>query len=314
METSRGFITMAFGSDQFIRMSKGLARSMRLHSPGARLAVATDSTDPELKSLFDIIVPLERSFGDGVSQKFLIDKYSPFEKSFFIDADSLVFRSTDELWPMYESCGGFGAKGWDYLTAERPHHGVSDMPGYLAYFGVQRLPNFNAALFYFDRSVTATKVFETARKIYKDRTSIPGLRAFKNSAVSSESVFSMAMELNSVEMLPWENGKAMCPTFGEIKGLYGINVLRGRSRFMLYGREVEPVVIQFNMEAQTCYTYLRELRNLELMDRLGIDILHGSIVLPEYLNNQARYYVRRIRQRVRDLGILGILPERLLRR
>lgn len=49
--SNRGFITIAYGDLKYLRMGKALARSIRLNSPGSKLAVVTDSDDEEMHTL-----------------------------------------------------------------------------------------------------------------------------------------------------------------------------------------------------------------------------------------------------------------------
>ena len=46
---TRGLLTIAYGAPSYVRMAKGLARSLRFHNPAVSLAVVTDSGDRELK-------------------------------------------------------------------------------------------------------------------------------------------------------------------------------------------------------------------------------------------------------------------------
>jgi hypothetical protein len=297
-------------------MGKALARSIRLHGSQTKLAIVTDRKDSSLSSLFDLVIPLNPALGTGVAQKLFLDKYSPFAKTIFIDSDCLVYRNPDDLWQSYEVAKGFGVKGWDYLTADDSHYSVHDLGSYRIY--------------YFDRSPSASKVFSTAREIYENRHQV-GLKPFKNSPVADEPIFAMAMEVNSVDMLPWDNGETMSTALGKLKGSLSINVLQGKSRYIKKGVEVNPAVIHFNVGCQDYFIYRRELKRLELGHFTGSGIVSNLSVIPGYsvywtkfqvkkLTLRAKqtllinYYRRRVKERVSTLGMLGLIPERILQK
>ena len=309
---TRGFLTIAYGSSRYVRMAKGLARSMRFHNPAVSLAVVTDSGDRELRALFDFVIPLDESYGTGVSQKLHVDRYTPYDETLFVDSDCLAFADPESLWPGYR--GAFGVKGWSYLGANDTHYGVDDMAKLLAQCGIGRLGAFNSGLFYFDRSPAARKVFETAREISRRPREL-GLKSFKNSPCADEPVFALALELNGIALLPWDGGRAMCTaTADDLQGLESINVFTGRCRLIRYGTVTEPVILHFHFQAQEAFPYLRELARLRLGARLGRSVLPAIVAVPAYIGARWRYLRQRAAQRVQQRGVLGLIPERFERR
>ena len=308
---TRGFLTIAYGPLQYVRMAKGLARSMRFHNPAISLAVITDSHDRELGRLFDHLIALDESFGSGVSQKLHVDHYTPYDETLFVDSDCLAFADPEPLWESYRQSGGFGVRGWTYLVAGDTHYGVEDMGRALTRCGIRRLGAFNSGLFYFDKSASARKVFETAREL-SQRPQELGLKTFKNSPCADEPVFALALEMNGIPMLPWDEGRAMCTaTADDLEGLERINVFAGQRRLIRYQTITEPVILHFHFQAQEAFPYLRELARLRLGPRLGRGPLPAIAALPAYVRARARYLTRRVAQRVRQRGILGLVPERL---
>jgi hypothetical protein len=306
----RGFLTIAYGPPRYVRMAKGLARSMRFHNPAVSLAVVTDSGDPELRSLFDHVIPLDESYGSGVSQKLHVDRYTPYEQTMFVDSDCLAFADPESLWEGYS--GAFGVKGWTYLGPRDAHYGVVDMAKLLARCGIERLGAFNSGLFYFDRSPAAQKVFETARELLR-RPQELGLKSFKNSPCADEPVFALALELNGIPLLPWDAGQAMCTaTADDLQGLQSITVFTGQRRLIRYDTVTEPVILHFHFQAQEAFPYFRELARLRLGPRLAL--LAAPAAIPAYAGARIRYLWRRTRQRVGERGLRGLVPERIERR
>lgn len=286
-----GFLTVAFGIEKYIRMGKALARSMRRYSLKSPLAVVTDSDDPELRELFDIIIPLNPDFGKGVAQKLHLDLYSPFAKTLFIDSDCLLYGNPEELWDIYRDADGFGVIGYQYIDATGTHYSVGDISQFLARYGVERLPNFNGGIYYFDSSPTAVGVFEKSRQIYAEREN-SGLLSFKTSPVNDEPVIGLAMEMCGIPILPWDNALAMSTALGSLAGELRIDVLRGVSRFMKNGIDIEPLVIHYNVECQDYFIYRRELYRLELGEGRVAELRANIFAFTETFPAKMRFIVR----------------------
>lgn len=307
----RGFLSIAYGDARYLRMAKGLARSMRFHNPAVKLALVTDSTDPELRELFDTLIDLDPALGTGVAQKLHVDRYSPYEQTLFVDSDCLAFADPEQLWDMYADSQGFGVKGWAYLHPGDPHYAVADVGRMLQACGVERIGAFNSGLFYFDRSARAGDVFKRARELAQRAASL-GLTTFKNSPCADEPVFALALEMNRIAMLPWDDGKAMCTaTADDLQGLADINVLTGQRRLIRYGTITETTILHFHFHAQDCFPYLRELWRLKLGAAHKQGVLPALCAIPSHASARLRYLAGRARQRVAEHGLAGLVPERV---
>src|ERR1700757_5097905 len=102
METKRGVITIATGAAKYIEMAVNMAMSCKMNSPGLPIALITDSTDPELKKYFDIIIASNPNFPKGIIHKIYISDYSPFEETLFIDGDCLVIRDISMMFDWFK--------------------------------------------------------------------------------------------------------------------------------------------------------------------------------------------------------------------
>lgn len=307
---SRGFLTLAYGNERYLRMAKGLAQSLRAHNPTVRLAVVTDSENPKFLKLFDDVVDVDLNLGSGVAQKLHVDRYSPYDQTLFIDSDCLAFADPELLWDMYRHAPGFGVKGWCYLTEEDPHYAIENMGRLLAACAVRRLGAFNSGLFYFDRTEQAQKVFSTAREVAA-RVGEIGLKAFKNSPCADEPVFALALEMNGIPMLPWDEGRAMVTaTADDLRGLESIDVLAGYCALVRYQTPTNPIILHFHLNSQTCFPYARELWRLRLGVGYGYGWLSSGCAMPGHLRARFLYLVERARLRVSERGIIGLVPER----
>jgi hypothetical protein len=310
---SRGFLTIAYGGADYIRMAVALARSIRQFNPESQLAIVTDSNSSSLANLFNHRIPIDLAYGQGVLQKLHVDRYTPFDETVFIDSDCLVFGDVDQLWEMYEPARsrGFGVFSWNQLSQEDSHYGVTNMRHCMSTLSVQKIAAFNSGLFYFNKSNIANRVFQSSRTIANQAFEL-GLSRFKNSSVADEPVLGLAMAVNNVSALPWDDGNAMCtPTANRLQHFMSLNVLRGQSSFIRDGFTVNPLVVHFHLHFQQSYVYLREMRRLELGPAFGRWGLLGLMTLPQYARIRAGYYWTRLKQRFRSRGLLGIIPERV---
>lgn len=287
METNRGFLTIAYGDSKYIRMAKALARSIRLHSSNAKLAVVTDRKKLDA-NLFDFIIPINLEYPSGVAQKLFVDKYTPFDETLFIDSDCIAYKNIDNIWNFYENKYGFGIKGWGYLTKEdRHYYAVNDLNLFFQSAQVDKIGLFNRGVFYFDKSLQAQNVFKTARLLFDNRNSL-SLTTFKNSLANDEPIFAVSLEKNGVDILPLcTQDHVMLNVSGKLKNQYQINVLKGCSRFSKNDEIVEPYIIHYHVDCSDFFIYWRDIFRLELPSALR------SSFIPDMLGFLYSIYRRR---------------------
>lgn len=117
-----GILTLATPNDY--KKAIGLALSARISNPGVPLAVAcSPSIAPMLKPHFDYVIE-ENSSLRGFVHKVHLDKYSPFENTFFFDSDVLLFRNLNSVvqqWSAqpYTACGIYMTSGCSAFGLDR---------------------------------------------------------------------------------------------------------------------------------------------------------------------------------------------------
>lgn len=132
---------------------------------GYPFVVVTDSEDIILREFDNVIVRSpERT---GFMSKLMIDLYTPFEETIFIDADCLVGNSIDWWFEAFSNNGSpVSVFGWNIAineTLENPDD------YYFKYekckeLSVNYIPSFNGGVYYLKQGVLAKKVFSDARK------------------------------------------------------------------------------------------------------------------------------------------------------
>jgi len=103
-----GVITLAIPKDY--KKAIALALTLKEHSPSLPISiVCSDALKAKVQPYFDQVI-LERSDLKGFEHKLYIDEYSPYENTFFFDADIIIIK---DIMPIIEKWSGsaYAAKG-----------------------------------------------------------------------------------------------------------------------------------------------------------------------------------------------------------
>jgi hypothetical protein len=257
-----GVITLAYGLPKFIEMAKTLARSLRLHSPGINLCIATDKlNDNEINQLFDIVLPINKEYGSNVRQKLYLDKYSPYTKTLFIDSDCVAVRDVNFIFDQLSGTD-FTVPGSNYLVSGDTDPFVN-VDKVLMDFKVDRVPKFNGGLYYFEKNEKVAEFFKTARDLLSNSSDL-GFYEFRGDGAADEPIIAVSMVLHNMNM--WQDQGAMMRTPIGLKGPLRLDVLNGFSTFKKGDEIVSPAVVHF---AGSCWNahpiYLRESLKLRQM-------------------------------------------------
>ena len=299
---TEGFITIAYGKPEYIRMAKAVVMSYRLFKPTRPFTVITDADNrDELAKHFDTVVLLNPEYGNGVVQKLHLDLYTPYDTTVFIDSDCLFLKNPEIVWNCY-AVGDFVMRGWRYLTgstdyeAKEPYLFLRDVAETCRLEGISRIPHFNSGIMSWKKSAHAQKIFDDAREIYARRDRL-GFTAFKNAPLADEPVFAIAMEKNDTELLPWDDVNGQETTIG-MNDVFGLDLLSGETRFEKAGKTKSPGVIHFNSGGLNVDAYLRNICMLECR-AAGLPLALARFKMRGYRVKQMfAHYVRRIAKRI----------------
>jgi len=121
-DTSFGVLTLASSSDYLKAI--GLALSLRISNPGVPIAIACSrKLEPLVAPYFDYVIE-EQAGLRGFEHKVHLDEYTPFETTFFLDSDVLVFKPLKPyvaLWghPAYSATGSYQTTGFSSFGLDR---------------------------------------------------------------------------------------------------------------------------------------------------------------------------------------------------
>ena len=242
-----GILTIAIGK-RYACQAKYLAYSCILNSPQTLRAVITDSPDI-LFNYYDIIIPYNVS-DDPFSIKTRLFEFSPFEKTLFLDADSLVFHPIDDYWNYLKD---------DYYVYE----GKKIFDGEW-YFDIQKtckiintqwIPKFNSGMILFKKDGNAKEIFDTAYYYFvnhkKEGIDIP---FFRGANYPDEPAFAIALAKHNKE--PINDYGRFSRTLIKTRRIK-INIKKRTARFVKDKKMAHPLIVHFCGRRGGAY-YLRE--------------------------------------------------------
>lgn len=255
-----GVITIAVGKQKYIEQAKILSRSLRRNMPGVPFAVITDSD--QLRPFADFIVPVDRSLPIATAQKLLLDRYSPFETTLFIDSDCIITR------PFHDELAKLAAFDFTVIIerlvpADGTDEYVSDLAFALHKVGGRVYPKFNGGVYYFNKSPAAAEVFERARRYFADYQAY-GIKPFDRGGPGDETVIALALSSMNVTEFYDDGGQLMRTPTG-YSGAFFIDPLGGGCRFTRREGPVNPAICHFAGH----YLFMPEYRLADYALRTG---------------------------------------------
>lgn len=254
---NKGVLTIAQGERQYIDLAKNLAISLSVHNPDLKKALVTDSEDPELKKLYDIVIPVDNSIGIGFLQKLYIRDYTPFDETLFIDVDCLVVRDINFLWEPFRKCD-VSVIGKKVFEGELFGFPLLDIQNRL---DLKYVISFNGGVYYFKKNEKAKMIFDKSKDIVKnyDNYNIVKVRG----EIADEPLMSLAMGIYNQEPVD-DHGKGMYTPVGQ-SGQFKMDVLKGYCKFIKSGIEVSPAIMHFGFGHTQAFHYRRERMKLVLV-------------------------------------------------
>lgn len=273
MTPERGILIIAQGKQRYLNMAVNIAMSIRYSNPGTLIALVTDNPTNQHEKLYDYIIPIESSLGVGFVQKINMYKYSPFNKTIFIDVDCLVLRDIDFIWNgmLGKPVGVLGQK-----VIEGKFIGTS-VEALKEKFTFNFLPTFNGGVYYFEKGQRAEMVFEHAIQIFNNQYDELGLCKFSGNP-GDEPVMSIAMGVANISPMEDPEGIGMYTPVGQ-KGQFKMNLPTGYCEFVKFDKLVRPAIMHFGGGYPEAFHYRRERVKLKLVYKLGFSKWFASALV-----------------------------------
>jgi CTP:phosphocholine cytidylyltransferase-like protein len=236
VKNNKGLITIAIGK-KYARQAKYLAYSAIVHSPQVLRAVVTDR--PELlEDFYDIIIPYNPDYGDPFAAKTRLYLYSPFEKTLYIDADSLVMHNFDSYWESLDE-HSFVYEG----TLLDEGEWYFDIGKTIQQLSLPWMPKFNSGMFLFRKDEEAKAIFDTAYDYLENQKERNlGIEFFRGAMLPDEPFFAIALAKHGVK--PVEDHERFSRTLIGARNIH-VNVVKGFAFFIKNERAVTPLIVHF---------------------------------------------------------------------
>lgn len=271
---TRGFVTVATGSDEYYRLAENLRISYKKRGKGRFPFALICDRENEYTALFDQVI-LAQEVRRSTLDKLLM-RLSPYDETIFLDADTLVIGDIDDLWDVFRDQDDVSAFGCTLP--------LDSQKGWFTYGGsgayqdrVKYLISMNGGIYYVRKSALSQKVFQDAQQVVKDYATID----FKYfSLPQDEPVMAMAMVINGCKPADIVYDMIVLPFAKEkISVDYQGNVYEGRVR-------THKKLIHFATAKTRLFLY-----------HYLIDVIRSE----SYAENRRHYLLTRIRYAPRDI-------------
>jgi hypothetical protein len=236
MEAEKGLLTIAIGK-KYIRQAKYLAYSCMLHAPHVLRSVVTDK--PELLAdFYDMVIPYNPDYGDPFAAKTRLSLYTPFEKTLYADADSLVMHNPDSYWP------SLNERSFVYVGALL-HEGewYFDITKIIRQLSLPWITKFSSGMFLFRNDETSKAVFDTAFDYLSNQKEKKlGVDFFRGTMLPDEPFLAIALAQHDVK--PTDDHRRFSRTLIGAENIH-VNVVRGFAFFKKNGKTVFPLIVHF---------------------------------------------------------------------
>jgi hypothetical protein len=246
-----GVLTLATPNDYLKAI--GLALSLRVSNPGIPIAVACPpQVRARIAPYFDHVIDENPSLR-GFIHKLHLDRYSPFQETFFFDSDVLVFRTLAEALPNwrgqpYTACGNYVVNGISAFGLDRAK--------VLRVISRDKLVHIDGAGHAYFRKPDCHAAFDLARSIAANYQEYAG-----NIPLADEDVMDIVMTI--LQLTPIPHGEFWSRYCSGKKGTMVMNVAKGICQFeaVATGRIHRPHMMHFAYN-EAPFVYTMQLRRL----------------------------------------------------
>lgn len=157
----RGFVTIATGQERYYALARNLLRSYRrfVQTP-VPFAIIADRKN-EYTAEFDHVILISDA-SNSYNDKLKLFRELPYEKTIFIDAESLAYGDLNVWWDVFRNAGDFSLFGyaWRDLNCRRGWFVPSGMKEYQK--DISFIPDFNGGVYYMRNTPACERVFNIA--------------------------------------------------------------------------------------------------------------------------------------------------------
>lgn len=157
---TRGFVTIATGSDKYYKLAINLLHSYRkIAMDDTPFAIICDRINNDVQE-FDEVVLMEQP-NCSYMDKLLLYRYTPYDESIFIDADSLVLSDPSGIWEDFADADDVSCYGCKYpLDSNRAWFTYEGCGKYKE--SIKFLIDLHGGIYFIRKSNRSKAIFEKA--------------------------------------------------------------------------------------------------------------------------------------------------------
>lgn len=157
---TRGFVTIATGNDKYYELAYNLLSSYRKYAlDSTPFALICDRHTSQSAAFDQVVIIDEPNF--SYMDKLLLYRYSPFDETIFIDADSLILADPGDLWNDFSDADDVSCYGCTYpLDSDKAWFTYEGTGKYKS--SIEYLIDLHGGIYYFRKSNRCTTIFKTA--------------------------------------------------------------------------------------------------------------------------------------------------------
>ncbi len=206
--STRGFITIATGKEEYYQLATNLLRSYR-HFSGHPLsfAILADRKNQYTEEFDDVIIMKEGTASHSYLDKLELDRYLPYDITVFIDADCLAYGDLNQTFQYFENADDFSCFGrvldLDDRTGWFEYENLGNLKSRVSY-----IVGLHGGIYYMRKGEMCSRVFETARAIVPDYRNYKFKGKFDTPG--DEPLIALSMALNQCKPIPFINQAICC--------------------------------------------------------------------------------------------------------
>lgn len=207
MEKTKGFITVATGSDEYYRLARNLLHSYHYFCrKPLPFAVLTDQRN-EWTAEFDNVILFKNGAANSYLDKLSLGEYLPYDINIFIDSDCLAYGDLNKLFEYFETADDFSCFG-----RVLP---LSDKTGWFEYENLGELQEkvsyvvgLHGGIYYMRKGEVCNRIFRDAKAFVPDYPKYKFKGKFSNPG--DEPLVALSMAVNHCHPIPFVQEAICC--------------------------------------------------------------------------------------------------------
>lgn len=158
MDITKGFITLATGSEDYYRLAKNLLHSYRFFSDRPLPFAILADRENEYTAEFDDVLILKNGANNSYLDKLSLGEYLPYDINIFIDSDCLAFGDLNKIFDCFDNADDFSCFGrtlpLDDKTGWFEYENLGDLKSKVSY-----IVGLHGGIYYMRKGKCATRFF-----------------------------------------------------------------------------------------------------------------------------------------------------------